>query len=229
MPEGAMAKRAKKEKQQNTYQGVIVDVSDISDELVERAKRFVFWYCFPGTDCFQHKKRSAIAAGYASGNAATTGYKLYRNPKVISEIEKLSKSFNSETVDMLYRKYINTLEARAFYDPADFVDGNKFKNLSEIAPEKRVCLDQPIVNSKGDVMAFTFGNRRSAIAEIERLYERHHPDAYSGQDDEESLEMIIERVTIREQERRKNAASYAAMEAEIVERPVCDEECDEEL
>jgi len=223
MPEGAMAKK-KVEKQQNTYQGAIVDLTDISMELTEKARRFVFWFAAPYSDAFLSKKNAAIAAGYARKNAATSGYKLCRNPKVAEEIEKLSKRFNAETIDALHRRYINSLEAQAFYDPADFVDGNKFKDLSEIAPEKRVCLDQPIVNSKGDIMAFTFGNRRTAMAEIEKLYERQHPSEYSGQDEEETKEIIMERVTIRQQRRQRDAAILAAMEADIVDRPVIEEE-----
>lgn len=226
MPKGTATKK-KVEKQQNVFQGMTLDLTEISKELADRAKRFVFWYCFPGTDCFQHKKRAAIAAGYASRNAATSGYKLCRNPKVIAEIEKLSKSFNAETIDALYRKYINSLEVRAFYDPADFVEDGKFKDLSEIPVEKRQCLDQAVIDSKGGIMGFTFGSRARALTEVKELYEKQHPDVDGGMDVEETKEIIMERVTFRQQKRQRDAAFLAALEAEIIDRPIC--EIEEEL
>jgi hypothetical protein len=218
MQEGAVAKK-KVEKQQNTYQGTPIDLTDISKELTEKARRFVFWFAAPYSDAFLSKKKAAIAAGYARKNAATSGYKLTKNPKVIKEIEKLSKSFDTETIDMLYRKYLNTLEIRAFYDPADFVSGATFKAIEEIAPEKRAALEQPVIDMKeGKIVGYTFGSRRAAMAEIEKLYERQHPDTGSGQD-EETLEVIMERVTLRQQRRQRDAEFLAEMEADIVDRP----------
>jgi hypothetical protein len=121
-----MAKKAKEGKQKNTcqkntYMGVSVDLSEISDKLTDRAKRFVFWYCFPGTDCFQHKKRAAVAA--------VSGYKQFKNPLVVKEVDRLSKKFSSEAIDVLYRRYINALETRAFFDPADFISWTAFKPI----------------------------------------------------------------------------------------------------
>jgi hypothetical protein len=223
MPEGAMAKK-KVEKQLNTYQGMPLDLTDISKELTEKARRFIYWFAAPYSDAFLSKKNAAIAAGYASRNAASSGYKLCRNPKVAEEIEKLSKRFNAETIDALHRRYINSLEAQAFYDPADFVDEGKFKDLSEIAPEKRVCLDQPIINSKGDVMGFTFGNRRAAIAEIKELHKKFHPDT-GGMDEEETREIIMERIRIKEKRRSRLPPE---LEGEIVEGPAETEDDDDE-
>ena len=134
MPKGTVTKK-KVEKQINTYQGTPLDLGSISKELTEKARRFVFWFAAPYSDAFLSKKNAAIAAGYASRSAASSGYKLCRNPKVIEEIEKLSKSFNAETIDVLYQRYINTLETRAFYDMADYVTGTIFKPIEKIAPE----------------------------------------------------------------------------------------------
>jgi len=223
MPERAMAKK-KVEKQLNTYQGTPLDLTGISERLSEKARRFVFWFAAPYSDAFLSKKNAAIAAGYSRKNAATSGYKLCRDPKIAEEIEKLSRKFNAETVDALYKKYVNTLETRAFYDPADFVDEGKFKDLSEIPLEKRQCLDQAVMDSKGAVLGFTFGNRRAALLEIKELYQRQHPDAGDGYDAEETREIIMERITIREQRRQREAAFLEATEAEIVDRPVIEEE-----
>ena len=166
MEETVQKKKPKTNTQQNTYNEVLVDVSGISDELTDREKRFVFWFSFPGSDAFQNKKRAAIAAGYASRNASTSGYKICKKQHVIKEIERISKNYNSETIDTLYRKYINTLETRAFFDPADCISGTTFKNIENIAPEKCVCLEQPIINRDGIILGYTFGSRRAAMTEI---------------------------------------------------------------
>jgi hypothetical protein len=208
--------KKKIDKQQNTYQGVVVDVSDISDELTDRAKRFVFWYCFPGSDSFQNKKRAAIAAGYAPRNASTSGYKLCKNPQVIKEIERVSKSHSTEAINTLYRKYINSLEVRAFFDPADYIAGADFKPIEEIAPEKRVCLEQAVIDMKGGkIMGYEFGSRRAAMAEIRELHAKeHYGDGDNGE--EETREIILERIAIREARR---AQIPPELKAEIVEEP----------
>jgi len=140
--------------QQNTFEGITVDVSDISEKLTERARRFVFWYCYPGTDAFQHKTRAAIRAGYAARNAKVAGYKLTKNPEVTREIERLSEAVVSERIDVMYNRYVDALETRAFYDPADFISGNTFKQIEEIAPEKDEFLKDWLPYQDMDSKAF---------------------------------------------------------------------------
>ena len=220
-----MAKKAKEDKQRNTYQGVPIDLADISDKLTDRAKRFVFWYCFPGTDCFQHKKRAAVAAGYAARTAAISGYRLCKNPQVIKEVDQLSKRFSSEAIDVLYRRYISSLELRAFFDPADFISGTAFKAIEEIAPEKRVCLEQPIIDiKKGEIVGYEFGSRRAAMAEIKEIHSKQNPGFFSDMDGDD-LEIIMERITINE---RKRAQYPPEMESEIVESGTETEDEDED-
>lgn len=212
-------RKKKTETQRNTYGGVTVDISDISDDLTDRARRFIFWFCFPGSDAFQNKKRAAIAAGYASGNASTSGYKLCKNPQVVKEIDRVSKNHNSETIDTLYRKYVNTLETRAFYDPADFISGATFKPIEKIAPEKRVCLEQFVIDREGKIVGCTFGSRRAAMAEIKELHAKEHPEG-DGYDEEETMEVITARVTLRQKWRDDNAEFLARTRADIVEDPL---------
>ena len=188
--------KTKTEKQTNTLDnGVLVDVSEISNELTDRAKRFVFFFSFPGTDCFQHKTRSAIRAGYAKKNAVSSGYKLCQNPVVKREIQRLSEIYLTETIDALYKRYIETLETRAFYDPNDFISGTTFKPIKEIAPEKRICLDQAILDARGEIVGYTFGSRRSAFSEIREL-QKENPGR-NDDDEEETMEIIMERLTIK--------------------------------
>lgn len=215
-------RKKKAEAQRNTYEGITVDVSDISDELTDKARRFIFWYCFPVTDTFQNKKRAAIAAGYSSKNASVSGYKLCKNPLVKKEIERVSKNHNAETIDALYQRHINDLEIRAFFDPADFISGDKFKTIENIAPEKRVCLEQPIIDIKGgNIVGYSFGSRRAAIAEIKELHEKQHQ---GENDEEETLEVIMERVTMRQRRRKALAEAYLGLEKDICEDPLPDNE-----
>jgi len=213
-------KKKKTETQQNTYEGITVDISDISDELTDKARRFVFWYCFPVTDTFFNKKRAAIAAGYTPRNAAITGYKLCKNPLVIKAIEKVSKNNNAETIDILYQKYISSLELKAFFDPADFISGDKFKTIENIAPEKRVCLEQAIIDMKeGKIVGYSFGSRRAAIAEIKELHEKQRRGE-DGFDEEETMEIIMERVAIRQKRRNALSEEYVKLAEEMVQQPL---------
>ena len=210
--------------QKNTYQGITVDVTDISDALTDKAKRFVFWFCFPGADTFQSKTRAAIAAGYAPRNAHISGYKLCKNTKVLEEIEKISKKINTETIDVLYRRYINTLENRAFYDLADYNSGARFKPIEDIPPEKRIALEQPIIDMKENkIVGYTFGSRRAALAEIKELYQRQNPGGDDdGYDVEETIRIMseLEKHEVYIQRRkRKDEMAKRFEESGLVQRP----------
>jgi hypothetical protein len=200
--------------QQNTFEGITVDVSDISEKLTERARRFVFWYCYPGTDAFQHKTRAAIRAGYAARNAKVAGYKPTKNPEVTREIERLSEKVISERIDVMYNRYVDSLETRAFYDPADFISGNAFKPIEEIAPEKRVCLEQPIIDTKeAKIVGYSFGSRRAAMAEIKEIHQKAHPGGGDEFDVEETIEImnrVAETKVCIERRKRNEELSLAA-------------------
>jgi phage terminase small subunit len=119
------AKVKKTAKQKNSLNdGIVADLSEIDKSLTDRAKRFVFFFTFPGTAAFQHKTRSAVFAEYAKKNAVSSGYKLCQNQTVRKEIERLSKTYVSERIESLFNRYVEALENRAFYDVADFTKGN---------------------------------------------------------------------------------------------------------
>ncbi|GHV87388.1 hypothetical protein AGMMS50255_6840 [Spirochaetia bacterium] len=206
--------------------GIAVDTSDIDNDLTERAKRYVFWFSYPGTDCYQNKTRAAIRAGYAKKNAVTTGYKLSKNPIIKKETERLLKEHIADDVDSMYRRYINTLETRAFFDPADFITGKTFKPIEEIAPEKHVAIEQAITNKEGNIVSYNFGSRRAAMAEIKDLHTKQYPSGDSNEYDVEETIRIMNRVaeTKVSIERRRRSAEA---EPDIVERPLDD--IDEEL
>jgi hypothetical protein len=206
----------KKEAGPITDNGIVVDTSEIDNGLTERAKRYVFWYCYPGTDCYQHKTRAAIKAGYTKKNAVTTGYKLSKNPIIKKETERLLREYVTDSVDSMYSRYVNTLEARAFFDPADFITGTAFKPVEEIAPEKRIAIEQAVTDREGKIVAYQFGSRRAAMAEIRELRGNRYTDGGEGQDVEEIREVIIERVKLRREMRSRlpKEADY-----EIIDRP----------
>lgn len=227
-----MATKKSAKNQEDTFDGIMVDVSGIDKSLTERAKRFVFWFSFPGSDCFQNKTRSAIKAGYARKNAVSSGYKLCQNPKVKQEIERLSKELLSEKIEALYNRHIDALEQRVFFDPAEFVDAHEFKRINDIAPEKRIVIDQvEIKDIKGEkVMAYTFGNRRAAMAEIRQLHEKMNPIGEENYDVEETMRIIhsMEKNEVYIETRKRNdgiikqaiaAGGFVQQPANIVEEP----------
>jgi len=196
--------KPKAETQKNVYEEKIVDLSCISAELSDKAKRFIFWYCFPGSDAFRNKKRAAIAAGYASRNASITGYKLCKNPQITKEIRRISENYNSENIDGLYQRYLSALELRAFYDPGDFISGAEFKPIEKIAPDKRVCLEQPVFE-KGEIVGFNFASRQAAMKEIRDLRNFLEKQCFddNADGDEETMEIIMERLAIKKIARQK--------------------------
>jgi hypothetical protein len=166
-----------------------------------------------------NKTRSAIRAGYAKRNATSTGYKLFQNPAVKKAIERLSGTYVSERVDSLFSRYVESLEQRAFYDVADFYDGEQLKSLSEIEERKRIAIDG--IDYKEKKRIYMFGDRKIALREIRELHAKQHPDWVGGMDaEEETREIIMERIEVRQ--KRRASRDYAELEREIVDRP-CEE------
>jgi hypothetical protein len=213
-----MAKAKKPAKQTNTTDGgIVVDVSGIDKTLTDRAKRFIFWFTFPGADSFRHKTRAAIRAGYAKKNATSSGYKLCRNPAVQKEIGRLSGTYVSDQIDNLFNRSIEVLEQRAFYDVADFYEGDRLKDLHEIEPGKRIAIDGiDYKGSKGERKVFMFGDRKDALRAIKDIHKETHPTGGNPYDIEETKEIIMERVAIRQQRRIAMAADFEEIRREIV-------------
>lgn len=190
-----MAKKQKTEIQINALNDdVLIDLSSIDNTLSDRAKRFVFWFTYPGSECFQHKTRSALKSGYAKKNAVSSGYKLCQNPTIKKEIQRLSKLYVTEKIENLFNRYIESLENRAFYDIADFYNGDQPKGLDEIANNKRIALDGvDFKGNKAERKILMFGDRKTALKEIRELHKELHPGTLSDEaDQEETIRFINE-------------------------------------
>jgi phage terminase small subunit len=141
--------------------GEILDFASlgIGDGLNEREKRFVYYYTFPGDKAtFMNQTRAAEKAGYKGRWLFNTAYQLRRKPNVDAAIKSVLSSKVAVDLEEKYQKALETLDQRAFFNPADYVkqktmtiktgkdkyaeiEYEGFKDLTELTPQQLEAVD----------------------------------------------------------------------------------------
>jgi phage terminase small subunit len=209
-------------------------------KLTQREKAFVVNYIHPGQPCFHNALQSALKAGYSASMASAAAVVILRRP----DIQKIVQRYEAEAYKSLHeaaQRFMQEKIARASIDPTEFYDveeeevetrsGQTFikrslrmKDFEAIPPEKRVAIDGVTVAGKHDVPVYVLADRqkeRDSIIALDRELNRKGGD--NGQDVEELKEIVIERVTIRQERRSARAEN---IKYRVVNRP---DDLEEEL
>jgi hypothetical protein len=191
------------------------------EKLTEKQRQFIFYFTWPGQDGFHCAMRAAKKAGYGQAVANSLVYKMLRDPK----IQKLIQRFEGQAKESVHdaaQRFIQEKIIRADYDIADFYDITDYfnektgevsksfnlKDLQELTKEQRLCIDS--IDAKGQkstpvyVMADRQKERDSIIALDATWNGGNKGNEY---DVEETKEIIMERITIRQERRMKQAAN----------------------
>jgi len=209
-------------------------------ELSPRRRDFVIYYCTPGQNCYHNATQAALKAGYTPTVANGHIYVILGDPdiqKIIKENEKIAyQKFHSSAMRALDIK-----QARAFYDTMDFYEEKeekrirrgveitkrvlKLKPMSEMTPEQRVCIDGMKMEGQPSFPVYILPDRAKELNDIIKI-DSELSKSKADTSEEETREIIMERITIRETE----MAGWAEdAEYEIVERPeLTDDDEDEE-
>jgi hypothetical protein len=187
----------------------ITEIDFCGVELSHRMHDFLTYYLTPGSPCFQNAKQAAIKAGYTESTAQSQIYRLLGNPdiqKILKKNEDLARhAFHEEAKELLRAK-----KRRALFDPIDFY-GDKFprskdgktivrmKNLGDIPPELRVCVDG--IDTKGRFPSFILPDRNKEINEILKIIDADLSKSTGNVEYEETLEIMFRRRVTREAER----------------------------
>jgi phage terminase small subunit len=206
-------------------------------KLTALRRYFLINYITPGQPCFHNALQAALKAGYKETVAKSDIYSMLRDP----DIQKIIKKNESIAHQALHASAMRALELkqrRAFFDPADYFeekeitmtnkDGGEYtksimalKTLEEMTLEQRLCIDGIDIKGQASVPVYLMADRAKELNDIIRIDRELSGNATAdGYDIEETKEIIIERVTIRQQRRvveREEVAQY-----EIVEKTTAD-------
>lgn len=205
-------------------------------KLTPLRRAFIVNYVTPGQPCFHNALQAALKAGYRESVAKTEIYGILQNP----DIQKIIQKNESMAYQALHESAVRALELkqrRAFYDPADYFEekeitltnkkGEEYtksimalKPLQEMTPEQRMCIDGIDIKGQASLPVYLLANRERELNDIIKI-DRELSKAVADTGEEETREIIMERITIRETKRRQRPAD---IEYEIVDRPDAAEE-----
>jgi hypothetical protein len=187
------------------------------ERLTEKQKQFVFYFTWPGQDGFHCAAKAANKAGYSKTTAHTHACKMLRSAKIKKLIQKFESEAKSNVHDAAQR-FIQEKITRADYSVRDFFDvhdginektGRPWRVFLPKAPEsltveQLLCVEN-IQTSRGagNIVFADRQKERDAVIALDRAW--NGEGGRAGQDLEEIREVIIERVTMRQEKRVKRA------------------------
>jgi hypothetical protein len=209
-------------------------------KLTPLRRAFIINYVTPGQPCFHNALQSALKAGYKEMTAKGEIYRIIRDPD-IQKIIKTNENLIHRRVHESAIRAIELKQCRAFFDPLDFFekkevtltnkDGAEYKkSIIELKPlecmtlEQRMCIDGIDVKGQAGVPVYLMADREKELNDIIKI-DNELAKGLGSTDEEETREIIMERITIRETRRAQRPAD---IEYEIVEKPDPNAEDEEE-
>jgi aldehyde:ferredoxin oxidoreductase len=177
-----------------------------------------------------------LKAGYKTATAKTDIYDILKEPD-IQKIIKKNESIAYQALHASAMRAIELKQRRAFFDPVDYFEekeitattknGDKYtkeiialKSLEEMTPEQRLCIDGIDIKGQASIPVYVMADRGKELNDIIKIDRELSGNATAdGYDIEETKEIIIERVTIRQE---KRAHIPQEVDSEIIDRPAGD-------
>jgi hypothetical protein len=175
--------------------------------------------------------QAALKAGYREATAKAEIYRLLQDP----DIQKIIKKNESMVHSAIHEAAMRALELkqrRAFFDPADYFEGKEItltnkegeeytklimalKPLQVMTAEQRLCIDGIDIKGQASIPVYLMADRAKELNDIIKI-DNELSKSVADTGEEETREIIMERITIRETKRAKRPAD---IEDEIVHRP----------
>jgi hypothetical protein len=223
----AAGKSQKTEKKQESFGPV--DFCGV--KLTMKRRDFIIKYVTPGLPTFHNALRAAIEAGYRESTAKTDIYELLQHPD-IQKIIKKNESLAHAAIHESAMRALELKQRRAFFDPLDYFEekeititnkgGDEYtksvmelKPLQDMTPEQRMCIDGIDIKGQANVPVYLMADREKELNDIIKI-DNELSKAIADTGEEETREIIMERITIRETRRAQRPAD---IEYEIVDRP----------
>ena len=225
------AKKTEKKPKKNIAKIENLTIDFCGVKLTAKQKDFITRYVTPGQPGFHNGFRAATDAGYSKTTARAEIYIMLRNPDIQKIIKKAESIFYQDFHSHAMRAR-ELKVTRAFHDPMDFFKNEEvtietkkgkftkkvltLKPMEEMTLEQRLCIDGIDVKGPGAVPIYLTADRGKELNDVIRMDEKMTGSGLGdGQDVEETKEIIMERVIIRREKRKKEVVETA--EYQIIE------------
>jgi phage terminase small subunit len=220
-------KSKKTQEKDNEIKAAGIDFCGVKLTALRRA--FIINYVTPGQPCFHNALQAALKAGYKEAVAKSNIYGILREPD-IQKIIRTNENLLHQSIHESAMRALELKQRRAFFDPLDYFegttvtkeDGKKYakpimalKPLEEMTLEQRMCIDGIDVKGQASVPVYLMADRAKELNDIIKI-DNELAKSIGGTDEEETREIIMERITIRETIRAQRPAD---LKYEIVKRP----------
>jgi hypothetical protein len=206
--------------------GTIIDLSTYDwegERLTEAQKLFIIWFSTPGTEYYHKAMKAARKAGYTPKTANAVACKMRNDPKIKKFIDKIENTIGKANLVDAAQRWLQEKITRADYDIKDFYETTDYedkngvphkklmlKPLEELTPEQRLCIDGVDVKGMSGTMVYSLPDRekiRDSLIEFLRKQQIDNEDS----NDEETMEIIMERLTVKKTMRKaKDEVSQVA-------------------
>jgi hypothetical protein len=225
----ATAKPKKTQEKKDVVPEAGIDFCGVKLTALRRA--LIVNYVTPGQPCFHNALQAALKAGYKQATAKSEIYSVLRDPN-IQKIIRTNENLIHQAVHESAMKALELKQRRAFFDPIDYFQeteidvtnkkGDEYtktvmelKPLEKMTPEQRMCIDGIDIKGQASVPVYLMADRAKELNDIIKI-DNELAKGLGSTDEEETREIIMERITIRETRRAKRPVD---LEYEIVERP----------
>jgi len=196
-------------------------------ELTPLCKMFLIYYLTPGQPYFQNALQAAIEAGYSPATAKTHIYEILQQPE-IQKIVKVNENLIYQELHSSAMRALKAKQIRAFFDPADYFEqkevvktsksGEEYtetvfalKDIKDMTPEQKICIDGIDVKGWASIPMYQMADRSKELNDLIKIDRDLSKSSGNEDGDDETMEIIMERVTVKSTARRaKDAISEIA-------------------
>jgi len=200
----------KARKKQEKKDVIAIDLCGV--KLTAMQCDFIVNYVTPGQPGFHNAYQAALKAGYAEAVAKSNIYGLLQNP----DIQKIIRANERLIHNAVHSAALRALEAkqqRAFFDPIDYFEEKEItvetkegeytksimalKSLKDMTPEQRMCIDGIDIKGQASIPVYLMPDRGKELNDIIKIDGDYSKSASDGDSEEETLEIIMERLTVK--------------------------------
>jgi len=208
----------------------IIDFCDV--ELLPRMRDFLAYYLTPGQQYYHNALKAAKKAGYSPSTTTGGIYKFLTRPEV-QKIIKVNEALENQRKHEDAKLAREIKRERAFFDVINYFekkqetrytkDGEEYyvtvmalKDMENMTELQRQCIDGIESKGQSSTPVYAMPNREKALDDLIKQ-DNELLKSLDEAGEEETREIIIERITLRE---TKRAERPPELKYEIIEEPI---------